>query len=1227
MKCWKTSELPILPFLAPRVFAPWPSRYAQRRANSGLHTLQTPGTTGHNADRLERKEAAVTRWLQQRLELQSSQAGIEDEKYNTRHARLCIEGNDANGVERLERPSVRSRYLRQSRPPVREVLCDRVTLRPNRKRPVVGENVPKSPNSSNQVQIPNHLTTPVPRRRVKRSQILVKKYLTSVNEELKSPIGLPTFLRSRPNITKIPNTPSSVIFKKYQPVVKKKNISLDLKSKKMFNTYFTDQLTKRTYSRRIRRKFALIAKIKSSMSTRTKTVNNTLRPTQEGRTCHMLSSMPKPWKVQASEKLKRLKPHVQASTLSIEIRKGRKCREKRPEMQDLKKGELSEPQTHERASFVKRKELCMLPPRKARRYIVQRRINNALEARKKELRRLQKSHSRRPINTRHVTDWQQAWHRRFSLVQQNHTGFMKAWIRSPHVIRKFPIHRNSLPVRFKRYLTQLKSPSKLRYFWKKVPQPIRVKYWHDIMCYTLQRYPKAGLSLLVGTYIKPYPAGYAVGNCLDFIISYYLSPYVPADSNSGDSKCSSLDVTAPLNWSAYEKRTRLPRQPLAERPEPHVFSRLVADIVYLSQEGPRSVQLNRGSQYLLVMTLDVDSLESIYKEIPNYWSIDHLFSLVDRFAKARKSLLVLDVLRKLDMHPGVDFDSQRMHMLFSTLLRFNNRDDARSYSDAMMWDHMTSRGLKPITQHYNILIQNSFLRRESDTCWAIYNAMLEDGISPDDFTHSILLKYSKSLMDRASVHRTIGLAKAVNLQLNPFIATDHLHSIFLFYRQDYESDEYSETVLAKGRPKAFEQMLPVYCKYFDPRALALCIGPLAKHYPELNQSPPEDMELMEPPKQALTVMFIGLLYGFTEAGQVVQAYSHFRSLLSHGDPDLVARLHQSHIYDCFLMRFGKFSETVDKCPKVVEDMLTSSKSKLPSISRNENEDFYLNLVPTVYTWNILLQVYASRGQMNAGRRVLEIMQDRGIKPTEVTWATLATGYSWIQDIPGTLEAVDQLAKLGFSDYPVGVHALNKIKDTRALYAIMETREAKHQAERASAEAGKTLNMEDERVKKDELAIADELASERIQLIGEAIHDMEGRSWQKRRYWENVFQKTAVAREAAGVQPLIPDSALDGSYISQEIVKFTTVSKEDDASKVVNWTTLWNETVGANESDKTISLIEHASAYQKGDPNGVVAWRPLADKMTTTGMDFSSPHGKEDENTAERSAASDETSGT
>ena len=1241
MKRWQTLELPILPFLAPRVFAPWPSRYTQQRVNSRFHTVQRPDIAGVNAHRLERKEAAIKKWLQKKRVSAPYLEKVNNEEQNIRAMRLgtsLLGSNYVQGVESLtlQRHSVRGRYLRQHRPPVRKVLSNRgIALHPSPKRSVSRKKTKKYMNLSNPVKSTDLLTTNtfrksirprglvqrfmasmkeleysvlqkepkrsrrtgqkcsasikegnkrpiIPQKKPETPQRLIRPYLSSVKEELKLPIALPSFLKTRLYIRTVPTTP--------RPVIKKK-FATDHKSRIMFNTYFADQLTKRTISKSRRRRSNLIAKMKKSISKR-KLIGRDISNSAQGRGIrHTHSSKMKPRKVESFDWPKILRSQIHDLSLSGKSRKGKKRRRKKPQVQEPLKASGQE----EQPRSVERKNFGVLLPRKMRRHVAQTSVKNALEARRKELKRLQNFRSRRPLYKPHVTSWRQAWHRRFSLLQSNHTGFMKAWIGSPRKTQKFPIYKNSLPMRFKGYMAHLKSSRQLRAFWEQVPEQIRVKYWHDIMCFTLQRHPKSGLKLLVATYITPFPAGYAVGNCLDYIISYYLTPFVKTESKSKDStKQSYLEIHAPINWAAYEKRSPLPRQPLAESPNPLVLSNLAAAVVFLSQNGPRDVQINRGSQYLLVRTLNIDHLESIYRNIPKYWSVDHLFTIADRFAKAKKSALVLEVLGRLEAHPGVNFDSQQMHMLFSTLLRFDNRDNANSYSDAMMWDHMTSRGLKPIAQHYNILIQNSFLRGESNTCWAIYNAMLEDGVSPDHFTHSTLLTYSKSLMDKASVHRTLALAKAMNLQMNPFIATDHLHSIFLFYRQDYESDSYGENLSPKGPPKAFEQMLPVYCRYFDPRPLAMSIGPLAEQYPELSQPPPESTKLMEPPKQALTVMFMGLLYGFTEASQVIEAYSYFRSLLSHGEPDLVARLHQSHIYDCFLMKFGKLPETVDKCPKVVEDMLTSSKTKLALISRHENEDFYLNLVPTIYTWNILLQVYASRGQMNAGRRVLEIMQERGIEPTTVTWGTLATGYSWVQDIPGTLEAVDQLTKLGVKDHPVGVHALNKIRDTRTLYAIMEAREAKHKVDRVSDEDDKAMKIENKSAEMDETR-TEELVTKRIQLIGEAIQDMERGSWQKRRYWENVFRESSAAREAAGIQPLIPDSALDGSHVPYRTVLAAPMSEEEQGDKIVNWSTLWNETIGAHDFRETFSLMKSVAIPQKEAENGPILWRRVVDE--------------------------------
>ncbi|KAG9246283.1 hypothetical protein BJ878DRAFT_540438 [Calycina marina] len=529
--------------------------------------------------------------------------------------------------------------------------------------------------------------------------------------------------------------------------------------------------------------------------------------------------------------------------------------------------------------------------------------------------------------------------------------------------------------------------------------------------------------------------------------------------------------------------------------------KLTAAIIHIIQTGLTDICLSQTSLYLLLMTLDVGNLGALFdssRHNGQYWGINYLFQMASRFSKAKKSNLAFDTLQKIAVHPsGANFNALSMHMLFSTLLRYENRADRDTYSDGVLWEFVTSRGLRPNSQHYNILIANNFQRGNAEGAWAVYQAMLEDNITPTAFTHSVLLTYSKRSLDRVAVQRALALIRARNMQMNPYLANDHLHSIFLFYRDEYErieGDVLPDEIMAiKGRPRAFEHMLPVYCAYFDPRPLALCLGHRVHDYPQLSRLVSEAKDLMQPSKETLTIMYIGLLYGMTDARDVIEAYHQFRTLLRHEDPEFVSRLHQSHIYDAFLMKFGKFPDTLERCPKIVEDMLTTSKSGIESIVMHTDATFYQNLIPTTHTWNILLHVYAYRGQMIAAHRVLEIMQERDIAPTKVTWGTLATGYARVQNIPGTLNATDHLTEIGARDNAVGTLALNKIKDTRTLYATMEAME-KQKAERLAA--GESLPAD----------AKEDLAVRRVSRIQEAITDMDNSAWHKRQYWDNVFKK-------------------------------------------------------------------------------------------------------------------------
>lgn len=88
--------------------------------------------------------------------------------------------------------------------------------------------------------------------------------------------------------------------------------------------------------------------------------------------------------------------------------------------------------------------------------------------------------------------------------------------------------------------------------------------------------------------------------------------------------------------------------------------------------------------------------------------------------------------------------------------------------------------------------------------------------------------------------------------------------------------------------------------------------------------------------------------------------------------------------------------------------------------------------PDLYTWSILLKIFMAQEQPRAAEKVLEMMRDRGIEPNIVTWGTLAQGYASLQDTNGVVDALARMEAAGIKPDACAMNALNRIIDRTKL---------------------------------------------------------------------------------------------------------------------------------------------------------------------------------------------------
>ena len=644
-----------------------------------------------------------------------------------------------------------------------------------------------------------------------------------------------------------------------------------------------------------------------------------------------------------------------------------------------------------------------------------------------------------------------SWERRFAVLDARHQNY------SPRL--KFSNSAsNHFPEPLKKALIEHESSATLRASWEMIPQAQRNRLWPELVCTVLDKYPNTALKVLSATYTAPYPPNYALSDCIDYVISHYLRNKEP--------------------------------------PQPGDILKLYDVVLYMLQNGPPGhLRLKQSSVYLLVTNLEQAQVKTLYGVLDE---VDHplhqntLMQFAYRLSNSGETDLAFKVLKRIG-YEGGDFKSPKMSSLCANLLKRTGRVSSTSISDSQMFEFMLGCGMKPNLIIYNILLQNSFESGDHETGWQIYDMMMENGIAADEHTYSILLNDSKLRMDHSALSRVIGIIKGSGLN-NAHIATDILHAIFLLHDQDTSSLPSDQ----RQQPQtSFERMLQVYCEYFDPQPLSQIVPYFLPRFGYLirrHSSTPECA--IVPAAPTLVVMLTGLLKESTPQS-IINHYHWFRHLVSTGNTAISGLMQSTHVYNLFIMAFGQSMETLDWCPRIVGDMISSAKAIQPGrdASKNASSKSHVALpgqnvpnpgsepslsdmgrasslastketlpnntvsehstrsspdpgsnsshdgpLPDVYTWSILLHIFISHRQGRAAEKVLAMMESRGVTPNQVTWNSLAVGYARMQDIGMTVDVISRLEKAGFQADDVTMKGMSMIQNRRALISAMKAKE-------------------------------------------------------------------------------------------------------------------------------------------------------------------------------------------
>jgi pentatricopeptide repeat protein len=594
-------------------------------------------------------------------------------------------------------------------------------------------------------------------------------------------------------------------------------------------------------------------------------------------------------------------------------------------------------------------------------------------------------------------------------------------------------------------LSKLDSSQKIRHQWMEYPPEEREALFANVVLHTLKHRPNSALKLLVAINVPPFGPNQIVSDSLEYILSYYLM---------GNKK-----IVPPQNVTALLEVAR-----------------------HFLGPGGGNISLTQRSIYLLVSRLRGSQVTDLFHLLRDHSARIHentMLQFVHILARSGETETAMEALRILHAE-GSNFKSPKIESVCATLLQKKFRTPDAKLSDSDVFATLLNLGLQPNIIFYNVLLQNALASGDSRIGWRIHDMMLDNAVEPDAHTYSILLNDAKYRMDWEAVSHIheITVSKGI---VNPYIVTDLLHAQFIRHERGNHAAEQRQT----REQTLFKSMLSLYSRYFHMASL-LAIFPLREdHYKDYIQQP--EGTLMTPTKETLGVMLIARIHGLSgHTSSLMWFYDHFRSLVHDGHPAVAPLVMTTHVYDAIIMALGKHAKSLPYCTKVIGDMIAFStppakvaetvtqsaaldstsdvSHTMNSSSHNELQEASETMTlhepqkdlhhapPSVRTWSILLKAFIDNEQPRAAEKVLSMMQSRNIQPNQVTWNSLALGYARMQDIGGTVHALERSEDEGWVANEVTMKGLSWIRNRSDLVdALRQGRERRDKEAAAKIE--------------------------------------------------------------------------------------------------------------------------------------------------------------------------------
>lgn len=422
----------------------------------------------------------------------------------------------------------------------------------------------------------------------------------------------------------------------------------------------------------------------------------------------------------------------------------------------------------------------------------------------------------------------------------------------------------------------------------------------------------------------------------------------------------------------------------------------------------------RRGMYLILTRSDIPVVEQLYHVLQLHkrllasskWTLLHFAHFFARRGDFERGLQMLQEAVDLGIQViSIPFLSTCNRILRSVML-----DPKHYHSGISVLSQLVGMGLEINLHIYTTLIRNALEAGDLETAIKIFDHLEKHDVEPNHFTYAILLQGLRECSDSEIVERVI--SKALRCDLDAWAATELVLCYYCLLDRNNTANIYNS-------------VSSMYLDYFDPsplRELGILPGSVF--------SRPSKVPL-KPPREMIGMMLTVFLKHHGTEENVLEIYDRLR----HGvlnDTSLLELAIEDHTYNAFIHTASQWQGTLRLCSEILRHMSHTEKA----IKDPKTGEIVPHALPTVQSWSILVHAFARHNQPDAAEKVVELMEERGLKPDVVTWTSLLKAHAEAQDIHSIAVTLKRQEVSGSASSERSWTAFRGFKDREALLGLL-----------------------------------------------------------------------------------------------------------------------------------------------------------------------------------------------